>query len=229
MAGHIYITGDTHSNIDIDKLNSYNFPAGKTLDKNDYVIICGDFGFIWANTLTEAEEWWLNWFEEKPWTTLFIDGNHENHVRLNAYPVDEWNGGKVHKISNSVIHLMRGQVFNICGKSIFTMGGAVSIDKEWRTEGLSWWPQEVPSAAEFDEGFANLEKVNNKVDIIITHAMPSGLMDIYYSYYKHDDVTNYLNIINTDVEFKDWYFGHYHDDKNFGKYHMLYNTIVNIV
>ena len=41
--------------------------------------------------------------------------------------------------------------------------------------------------------------------------------------------TNYLNIINTDVEFKDWSFGHYHDDKNFGKYHMLYNTIINIV
>ena len=45
----IFITGDTHGEIDIAKLNSKNFPQGNDLTKNDYVIILGDFGFIWKN------------------------------------------------------------------------------------------------------------------------------------------------------------------------------------
>ena len=43
----IYVTGDIHLNIDIQKLNSKNFSAGKNLTKNDYVIICGDVGLTW--------------------------------------------------------------------------------------------------------------------------------------------------------------------------------------
>jgi hypothetical protein len=47
---------------------------------------------------------------------------------LNAYPVEEWHGGKVHKIRPSVIHLMRGQVYELQGKKFFTFGGAQSHD-----------------------------------------------------------------------------------------------------
>lgn len=39
----VFITGDTHANIDISKLNSKNFSRQKTLTKNDYLIICGDY------------------------------------------------------------------------------------------------------------------------------------------------------------------------------------------
>lgn len=38
----IYVTGDTHANIDIAKLNTTKFPQQKELTKNDFVIICGD-------------------------------------------------------------------------------------------------------------------------------------------------------------------------------------------
>ena len=70
----------------------------------------------------------LNQLECKSYTTLFVDGNHEKFDRLSDYPVDTWNRGKVHKIRPSVIHLMRGQIFEIDGKSIFTFGGASSHD-----------------------------------------------------------------------------------------------------
>ena len=40
----IFVTGDTHIPLDISKLNSEQFPQQKELTKNDYVIICGDFG-----------------------------------------------------------------------------------------------------------------------------------------------------------------------------------------
>ena len=47
---------------------------------------------------------------------------------LNSFPVTMWHGGKVHKVGNSVIHLMRGQVFRIAEKTFFTFGGAASHD-----------------------------------------------------------------------------------------------------
>ena len=127
----IYITGDTHG--DVTRFSMDNFPEQKTFtDQNEnYVIICGDFGLVW-NYLTEtsSEKYWLNWLENKKFTTLFVDGNHEAFTRLYDYPVKEWNGGLVHEIRPHVFHLMRGQVFNIDGCTIFTFGGARSHDIE---------------------------------------------------------------------------------------------------
>ena len=119
----IYITGDCHG--DFRKFNKKNFPKQKQLTKEDYVIICGDFGGIWdSDKESRKEKWWLDWLNEKSYTTLFVDGNHENFDRLNAYPLEEWHGGKIHKIRSSVLHLMRGHIFKIADKTIFTFGGA---------------------------------------------------------------------------------------------------------
>lgn len=81
--------------------------------------------------------WWRSWLNDRPFTTLFVDGNHEIFDLLNAYPVENWHGGKIHRIAPSIIHLMRGQLFDIEGKSFFTMGGAESHDREFRTIGIS--------------------------------------------------------------------------------------------
>ena len=43
----IYITGDTHGEFDFRKLTTEYFPEGANHTKNDYVIICGDFGGVW--------------------------------------------------------------------------------------------------------------------------------------------------------------------------------------
>ena len=51
--------------------------------------------------------------------------------------MEKWHGGKVHKINDSIIHLMRGQVYNIDNNNIFTFGGAASVDKEFRKENVS--------------------------------------------------------------------------------------------
>ena len=66
----IYFTGDTHS--DFTRFSTDKFPIQKEMTKNDYVIICGDFGEIW-NYLVEStyEKYLLNWLNEKKFTTLF--------------------------------------------------------------------------------------------------------------------------------------------------------------
>ena len=171
----LFVTGDTHAGIDISKLKSKNFPACKTLTKADYVIITGDFGFIWDNQ--NEDSYWLKWFQEKKFTTLFVDGNHENFDLLNSYPIDEWNGGKVHRINDSVLHLMRGQGFKVEGVKLFTFGGAKSKGIELRKEHVSWWKEEMPSAEEYKEGLINLEKHNWNVDYIITHTCTSSALN----------------------------------------------------
>ena len=125
----IFITGDCHGNY--ERFNRSIFPEQEEMTKEDYVIICGDFGGVWSKDKeSNTETMLMDWLDCKPFTTLFVDGNHENFDRLYAYPVEEWHGGKVHKIRDSVIHLMRGQVYEICGKKIFTFGGASSHDIE---------------------------------------------------------------------------------------------------
>ena len=123
----IFVTGDIHG--DARKFSSDSFSIGKDLTKEDYVIILGDFGLVWnKDEENKYEKNWLDWLEEKPWTTLFIDGNHENFDRLNAYPIEEWNGGMVQKIRPSVIHLMRGEIFDLQKYRFLAMGGAPSHD-----------------------------------------------------------------------------------------------------
>ena len=113
----IYITGDCHS--DFSRFSTDKFPIQEEMPKDDYIIICGDFGGIWNYQVeSEYEKYWLDWLNNKNFTTLFVDGNHENFDRLYQYPVEEWHEGKVHKIRDSVLHLMRGEIFNIDNKKM---------------------------------------------------------------------------------------------------------------
>lgn len=250
----IYITGDTHG--DVTRFSMDNFPEQKTFtDQNEnYVIICGDFGLIW-NYLTEtsSEKYWLNWLENKKFTTLFVDGNHDAFTRLYDYPVKEWNGGLVHEIRPHVLHLMRGQVFNIDGCTIFTFGGARSHDIDnlldlddpdftekqkqlwkdnlfYRVKGVSWGEEEMPTQEEMQIGLDNLENNNWKVDYIITHDCPSSTKALYsHGILTTDELNAYLEQIRCKCEFKRWFFGHLHDDKQINdKEILLYHQIVRI-
>ncbi len=226
----IFITGDTHGLEDFHKLHIF---AGEhsELTKNDYVIIAGDFGAIWnSNSLVQN----LRYYSELPFTILFVDGNHENFDLINAYPVEEWHGGKVHIIKPDIIHLMRGQIFEIEGKTIFTFGGATSIDKFMRREGFSWWKQELPTYEELNEGIANLKKYGGKVDYIITHSCSERALA--YPAIRNSATlkmncpeSGMLSYIEENVEFKHWYFGHFHIDAELGdKYTVLYQYIVGL-
>lgn len=132
----IFVTGDIHG--DLLRFMPSNFPIGQKLTKEDIVIICGDFGLIWSLNGNKNEWKKLKWLAEQPWTTVFVDGNHENFTRLNGYKIIEKWGGKVHRIRDSIFHLMRGEVYQIQGKTIFSFGRAFSIDRVNRVENQSW-------------------------------------------------------------------------------------------
>lgn len=174
----------------------------------------------------------INWVSKQPFNLLFIDGNHENFDLLNAYPIEDWHDGKVHRIKHNVLHLMRGQVYDILGKKIFTFGGANSVDKEYRTIGSSWWKEEMPSQSEYLEGLHNLNANNYCVDYIITHTCSNTILSKIPSYrlmagkVQTDRLNDYLEILEEQVTFTHWFFGHFHySDKIDEKHTVLYKNI----
>ena len=248
----IYVTGDCHAKF--HKFNTESFPEQKVMTKSDVVIIAGDFGGVWDyRGETRSEKYWLNWLNSKPFTTVFVDGNHENFNRLYEYPVKEWHGGKVHEIRPSVLHLMRGEVFDIEGIKIFAFGGASSHDisdgildwdkdreliNKWsrdpyrlfRVRNMSWWEQELPTQEEMGHGWDVLEDNNYKVDYIITHSPASNLLSAMgYGASRRDVLTKYLQEVINKVEYKKFIFGHLHEDRQLDQKHIcLYDQIIRI-
>jgi len=243
----IFITGDMHGEMGINKFSSGNWSIGKTLEKSDYVIILGDFGLIWNKSYSalKTQEYYLNWLDRKPWTTLFIDGNHENFDRLlsnefqeiHLYDLQEKEIGKVKQISDSVFYLQRGHIYTINNKTFFCMGGATSIDKENRTIGDSWWDQELPSFRDFKLGLDNLAIYGKKSNYIYSHTCfnltflkLNENQSFYYKENQEKNLRNYFDIIEKEIKFDKWFFGHFRIDKDIDKKHtVLYDNIVELL
>lgn len=206
----IYITGDTHIPTDVTKLSSKRFPQQKEMTSEDYLIICGDFGGVWCGD--NEELYWRKWLEKKNFTTLFVDGNHENFDLLNEFPVVSFFGGKAHKISDKIYHLMRGELYEIEGKKFFTFGGASSHDKDVRTEGKNWWKEELPSENEIENALQNLEAVSWSVDFVITHSAPTKIQREFAPDYEENVLTDFLQSVKEKLSYEKWFFGHYHKD-----------------
>lgn len=225
----IFITGDIHGSYDIHKFSTSLFPMKNELSRSDYMIICGDFGLVWSNSA--EERYWLKWLDSKPWTTLWIDGNHENFDMLKEYPIKDWHGGKVQKITENIIHLCRGNVFELENRKIFAFGGAESHDKEYRKLGRSMWVEEMPTAEEMEQGRKALETHNWQVDIVVTHSLSTHIQtDLFKEIeYNRNDLTDYFDEIDSRLDYKFWFSGHYHISKKYDdRHYLIYNDIVKL-
>lgn len=222
----IYVTGDTHCPIDMRKLKNRNLPAGLQT-KRDYLIICGDCGLVWGGG--KEEQYWQKQMEQKRFTTLFLDGNHEDHPRLSRYRQEIWKGGAIHRIQDSIFHLMRGEIFEIDGLRFFVLGGAASTDREWRREGFDWFEEELPSAEECRHAWDNLERAGWEVDYVLTHTAPTSLVRRLNRTERADAFTDFLQEIAGKLQYRHWYFGHFHDDIELDERHtLLYQKMVPI-
>lgn len=225
----IYVTGDTHGTHDFAKLLDNKY---KKLTKNDFMIICGDCGAVFDRDSSRV----INLYEYLPYTVLFVDGNHENFDMLNSYPIEIWNCGKVHKISNSVYHLMLGQVYCLDGIKFFCFGGALSFDKSRRIRGKTWWEAELPTKEDYYEAVNNLKTFKNQVDFVITHDCPlswmGGVKDspkLIHEGYIQSSSNIFLEEIASNLHFRHWFFGHYHIDVKLTPIATeLFHNVVNI-
>jgi len=193
----ILITGDIHN--EFHRLNELI-----NKKKPEAVICCGDFGFwpkfnnktrgtrpLSSIKLQEAE--WLRW----------IDGNHEDFWSLAQRESDE--------IEPGIIYQPRGSTYTLPdGRVILFMGGAYSIDKEWRTIGIDWFPEETITPRDFE----NLPDID--VDIFVTHTCPSELVhDVRKGYpEKGPEISNQaLSELWRMYKPSLWFFGHWHQYK----------------
>ena len=224
----IFITGDIHGCIDIHKFSSRRFAIQKELTRSDYVIICGDFGLRYCDSA--EERYWLKWLDQKPWTTLWIDGNHENFDMLKSYTVEKWKGGKIQKITDNIIHLCRGSVFEIDGKRIFAFGGADSHDKHLRKPD-EIWEEELPDDKEMIHGRHVLDSVGWKVDVVVTLSLPSYVQTELFGNlnYTENSLTDYFDELDKKLQYSFWFSGHYHISGRYDRKHIpIYNDIVKI-
>lgn len=230
----IFVCGDVHADISYISKKAMK-EQNIRLTENDYLIILGDFGGVWyypESRFYKQDAYLQKWLSKQPWTTLFVDGNHENHDLLNQYPIEEWNCGNVHHIvKDKIIHLMRGQIFNIEGQTIFTMGGAQSHDMEVRQEWINWWRAELPSFQEYEIALSNLKKYNWKVDYVLTHCCSSSnvkeLLQEKYNSADESLLEAFFEGITKNLTYKRWYCGHYHMNKNISNNTtVLYHKII---
>ncbi|MCF8019867.1 MAG: metallophosphoesterase [Vallitaleaceae bacterium] len=189
----IIITGDIH--MEFGRLNELI-----NKKKPDLIICCGDFGYWphvkWGEPLTNIK---LQGTDK----VLWCDGNHEDHWALQQRETDE--------LAPGIIYMPRGSTYTLDdGRTIMFMGGADSIDKQWRTIGIDWFPEEIITYKDL-EGLPDI-----KVDIFITHTCPNELvLDLikHYPEKNYEPSNQALSELWSRYKPDLWFFGHWHHYK----------------
>lgn len=201
----IYVTGDTHGDFD-----RFKHPLVKKMRSDDVLLICGDFGFVWDGS--KAEQKLLKKIGSRRHDTVFVEGCHDNYDLLREYPIVPYRGGQARKICGNIYQLLRGECYQICGKSVFAFGGGDS--EEQGLNGSRWWPEEQPSEQDQQHGVDILREYRGKVDLIITHDAPAQIKRfIQMEDTESSCIHHYLDYIAQQCSFERWFFGRYHMDK----------------
>lgn len=229
--GKFYITGDTHGNF-----NRINYFCQRfETSKEDILCILGDAGI---NYYLNKKDYMLKQvLQDMPITFFCIHGNHEERpFNISTYITKKWNGGIVYYEEEfpNILFAKDGEIYNINGKSILVIGGAYSVDKEYRLlKGWSWFKDEQPNK----EIVKYIEKQITKqrhFDIVLTHTCPIGteprhMFLPFIDQSKVDKTTELLLQRIADwITFDNWYFGHFHGHWDNGKYHMLFEDYVEV-
>ena len=219
----IYITGDTHR--DFTRLHKLKET------EEDMLIVLGDAGinYYLSEEDTKYKEY-LNNFKIK----LFcVRGNHEERPEnINTYKEVDMFGGKVYIEENypNLIFAKDGEVYNIDGKSVLVIGGAYSVDKEYRLMyGHGWFKDEQLSKEEMNN---ILDKVKDKhFDVVLTHTCPykyepKETFKLKLDQSKIDkSMEHFLDKIEESISYNKWYCGHYHIEKQIDKLEFMFGRI----
>lgn len=224
----LFVTGDMHGDQTFHRLEYlerqiqrqvqyYGCKPGEPVE----LIVAGDFGYCWHNRMHLLDE--LSKRLTALNTTLyFVDGNHEDFHTLYQYPIDPET--QMRPLCDNIFHLQRGHIYTIHGKNVFTFGGALSVDKAWRTPGVSWWPEELPTTAEWIRGETTLENHMGTLDLVVTHEAPLRILRAMYemgdlNYFREDSevpikLNHFMDIIENKFPGLHWFFGHHHAESN---------------
>ena len=206
----IWLIGDFHGGKNIDGLKRYL----SFCQKDDLLIVLGDVGLYFDGTA--ENEAFSKWFLSLDCEIAFLDGNHENFDYLNSFPEEDWCGGRVRRLSDHIVYLMRGYIFTIQDKTFLVMGGCKSTDR-WKKIGL-WWEEEQPNEIELSRAYQNLKKHENRIDYIITHKYECTDEPV-------ESIDHFAKVVDQSTHFRHWYCGHWHMEKQIDTRHsLIYET-----
>ena len=224
-----YVTGDTHARFQ----HIADFCQEKHTTKEDVLIILGDSGINFSGLPFDEQK--KKYLETLPITIFAIHGNHDKRpYTVDGYAQKEWRGGVVYH-EEAFPHLLfakDGEIFDLGGFQAIVMGGAYSIDKQRRLLwGYPWFSDEQPSEEIKQYVEAQLEKVDWKVDVVLSHTTPLKYepIEIFYSNVdqtKIDKSTEeWLDRIEDKLTYQKWYCGHFHIEKQVDKLQIMFNNI----
>lgn len=231
IMGRFFLTGDTHGNFNRIDYFCKRFETSK----EDILCVLGDAGI---NYYLNKKDYMLKQvLQDMPITFFCVHGNHEERpFNISTYITKKWNGGTVYYEEEfpNILFAKDGEIYNINGKSILVIGGAYSVDKEYRLlKGWSWFKDEQPNK----EIIKYIEKQITKqrhFDIVLSHTCPiktepRHMFLPFIDQSKVDKTTElFLQRVADWITFDNWYFGHFHGHWDNGKYHMLFEDYVEV-
>lgn len=163
----ILLAGDTHGNA-FHLGRVFDHAVGKGAER---IVQLGDFGYGWATT-ADGDDLFVetaSQYAAKSGIPLYyIEGNHENFDALEAVLADKTpEPDGTYRMADGVYYIPRGTLLWWDGVRILCCGGATSVDKKYRVNGVSWWRQEEILFADVDTCLGR-----GRADILLTHDFP---------------------------------------------------------
>ncbi len=225
----IYITGDTHR--DFTRILFLTYQNKTTID--DIIIILGDAGINFCDKVTDDSL--KKQLSQEPITFFCIHGNHEKRPQtISTYKEKQFKGGTVYyeEAYPNLLFAKDGEIYNFNNKKVLVIGGAYSVDKEYRQAlGYGWWEDEQPSQEIKNRILKAIKKNKNEVDIVLSHTCPYKYLPYEVFLPGIDQSTvdksteKFLDDIENTLNYKKWYCGHYHTEKLVDKLEFLFESV----
>ena len=223
---NVYLTGDTHGRF--ERIACLCRDNHTTL--GDVLIILGDAGVNYY--LDHRDEKLKRYIDTMPVTLLCIHGNHEARpTAALGYEEAERFGARVmvQPEHPNLLFALDGEVYELAGRSCIAIGGAYSIDKEYRLlRGAAWWPDEQPNAEIKRRVEGSLASRGWQVDVVLSHTTPLSYepTEAFLPFIDQSSVDTrterWLDEIEHRLDYDRWYAGHFHTTKTVDKLRLMY-------
>lgn len=250
----VWITGDKHG-MESDLLVSFGSVANPS--ENDTLIICGDFGAEYGASINgrikkaakkfpgqivilrgnhDARYWSRhtdnNGTPEKGW-----------HIEVSGFQKNYYGKFLVQDKYPNIKYVQdEGGLYLIDGYTFLMIPGAYSVDKYHRlSSGMNYEFNEQLTKEEMKQLSYTCGLWYNEIDFVISHTAPMkiepALQYLFLGFIDQSSVDktmeHWMDDIAWEIEqgdkFKQWFFGHFHDDKTINQYYtMLFNNVVPI-
>ena len=241
-----YITGDKHRHFDRVK----GFCREMNTKGNDVLIVLGDTGLNYYDDRRDDD---LKKDISRLNITLFcLHGNKENRPQnVGTYGIRDFCGGKVYYEPRypNIYFAIDGEIYTFEGRKYMAVGGAHSVDKlRCLEEGLPFWSDEMPDDTIKENVEHHLQNEGNKIYGMLTHTCPIHYLpsEMFLSTRQNATIKRksrirktekafkpdidrstemWLGYLEKKIDYKVWFCGHYHVDKQIDKIRMMYHDI----